>query len=276
MRIKTRVNFKFAGDRIRKVAPRVQQTTVTLIERSARLAAISCAYSTQPYGTDAQAKTTVEKAVVSGIRKIYFTARSVYGAMVQKNPKQAAAFYSAIKRRDIKKAEGIMRGSGIDILYDLPLIPFDGGTLHKKLRDPVTGRVAKNTQPQCVVIDSKALDAYIQLEKNMAGFGKGAWANLARELGSIRGLKTPGLQEDGSKQISAGWITRHRDAPFFITRNYANRDKPVIILISKVRYASEVLPEKDRRQAEFIAMERLLKNLKIAVKYDARMALKGQ
>jgi hypothetical protein len=271
------ITAKFNGaglrSKLKSIRPALQKVTPDIVQRSARLAAVSCAISTQPYGSGIDAKTLGETAVARDIRKVYGTVGEIFGMIRIINPNQAEAFWACIVAGNITKAQGIYRSTlsrGMQI--NAPWGKFDGGTLHKSARKS-RGHVAIHQGKLLIVTNPKALSRYIARHKNMVGFAKGAWAQIAKQLGGIRGLRSHASIEDDSKDITASWILRHRNAPNRIQR-HEGETKTWILITSLVEYADDTLPIGERKNAERIARERLKKNIMIAARYEARKALK--
>src|SRR6202049_1489365 len=117
---------------------------------------------------------------------------------------------------------------------------------------------------------SKADLRYGKSKVNLVGYGKSAWAAIARELGGTRGLRGPKLPS-GERDITANWITR-KGGSHRIARDYANQARPVLTLTSTVRYGDHILSASARSQAIRIAHERIIKQCKMAARYEAQQA----
>lgn len=236
----------------------LQQPMRDLLTREARLVAISCAKSTQPYGSGSDARDSGLKAVNRDIRRVYATTGKAFADIA--NVGAAKGFWKAIQKGNIAKAQAILDANG-RILRGVPIQSFDGGGAHKSARNTKTGRVSQK-RPGMIVLKTKALDAYVAAKQKFVGFGKSAWANIARQLGGIRGLKAEG------SEITANWISRNQGKGTVDWSGDANN--PIVTLTSRVRYASQILSETERRQAVAIARGRLVKNLAIAVQAEMR------
>jgi hypothetical protein len=122
------------------------------------------------------------------------------------------------------------------------------------------------------VTDSPALVADGKSKVNLVGYGKSAWADVARQLGGTRGLRAPKLP-GGERDITANWITR-KHGPSRIDRDYGNQARPILTLTSSVRYSDQILPLAARRSAITIAHGRIIKQCAMAAKYEARQAMR--
>jgi hypothetical protein len=223
-----------------------------------RLVAISCAKSTQPFGTGEKARTDARNRVAADIYKVYTTPGKAYRDIA--NEKAAKAFWWALQNGHLDKAIGILRRDG-QLLRNVPLERFDGGSLHMQKRHSVTGRIAAKQQPLMIVRNPRQLEAYIKKRQANVGFAKSAWSDIARQLGSIRGLRESG-------DITANWITRNggKGTIQWIGTNQA----PVLRLTSTVSYGGRVLPVNVRNIAVQIARNRLAKSLQAAVRAETR------
>ena len=106
---------------------------------------------------------------------------------------------------------------------------------------------------------------------DMVGFGKSAWAGIARKLGGIRGLRSQVLLSGGERDITANWIIR-KTAPGFVDRNFGNPWNPTLTMRSSVNYASQILSQGDMAEAMAIARSRLTKQAEMAARYEMRRA----
>jgi hypothetical protein len=225
-----------------------------------RLVAISCAKSTQPFGTGDKARSDGRNRVAADIYRVYTTPGKAYADIANRNEKAAKAFWSALNRGDLAKAIGILRKDGL-LLRHVPIERFDSGTLHMTKRNSRTGRVAASQRPLMIVRNPRQLEAYIKKRQANVGFGKSAWSDIARQLGSIRGLRESG-------DITANWITRNGGKGTI--QWMGSHEAPVLRLTSTVSYGGRILPERDRRIAIDIAYGRLLQSFRAAVRAETR------
>jgi hypothetical protein len=259
MLLNARVDITKARAKIRAIGPAAARTAREVLTQEARLVAISCAKSSQPFGTGDMSRQIGRDRVAGDIHKVYSTPGRAYKDIA--NEKAAKAFWWALHNGKLDKAIGILRKDG-STLNNVPIAPFDGGALHGANRNANTGRVNLRT-PLQIVTDVKQLSVYVQKRQANVGFGKSAWANIARQLGSIRGLRTTG-------DITANWITR-QSGPGTVAWS-GNGENLVVTLTSTVRYASQILPDAARRQAVRIARDRLQKSLQMALRAEMRNA----
>jgi hypothetical protein len=261
VQLRSRVNgLLTSAAKIRAIGTVVQRPMRESLGQMGRLVAISCAKSTQPFGTGERARDAGRNRVAADIYKIYTTVGKAFADIQKKNDAAARAFWSAVQRGDYEKAIGILRADG-SLLRNVPIERFDGGTLHMQKRHSQTGRVSKSQRPLMIVRNPRQLEAYIKKRQANVGFGKSAWSDIARQLGSIRGLRESG-------DITANWITRNggRGTIQWLGTNEA----PLLRLTSTVRYGGRILPPRDRAIAVSIARDRLAKSLQAAVRAEMR------
>jgi hypothetical protein len=244
--------------RIRSIGVVVQRPMRETLTQWGRLAAISCAKSTQPYGSGEAARDAGRNRVKADIYKVYATPGKAYADIL--NKKQAAAFWWCLKNGKPERALGILRKDGKS-LRSVPFERFDGGLEHMKQRNARTGRVGTLRTPLAIITNPKQLETYVKKRQANVGFGKSAWSDLARQLGSIRGLKDAG-------DIGAGWITRNGGKGNI--EWMGSKEAPLLRLTSLVRYSGLILTEPARREAIRIARERLGKSLEMAVRAETR------
>jgi hypothetical protein len=267
-----RTDFKRARAKMTAMRTNVQRTLPECLESEARIAAVSLAKSTQPYGTGADALRAGEKAVERDISKVYVDVGKVWAAIDATGSNRAGQFWKLMKEGKYDVAQAILRDNRLPF-HGIRMGPFDGGALHIESRNSRTGRVNIG-EPRLLVTDIQKLTKYRNMKVGLVGFGKSAWAGIARQLapggGGTRGLRAPKLA-GGANDITANWITR-KEGPGHITRSYGNPNRPIITLTSTVRYADHILTLPARREAVRIAYERLIKQVQIAARYEARQA----
>jgi len=259
--------------KLRSIQPALQRVMPDMVQRAARLAAVSCSISTQPYGSGIDAKTAGETAVASDIRKVYGTPGEIFGMIKAINPAQAQVFWKYFQAGNLKRCQGIYEATmSKGMRINAPWGRFDGGALHKGARQS-RGRVASKQGKLLIVTNPSALKTYIAKKKKLVGFAKGAWAQMARQLGGTRGLRSQASIADETHDITASWILRHRNAPNRVMRS-EGKTSAYVLATSLVDYADDTLPLSERKNAEYIARIRLKKNIMIAARYEARKALR--
>jgi hypothetical protein len=251
-----------ARAKIRAIGPVVRKTSLQLLTQEARLVAISCAKSSQPFGTGENSRKLGQFRVAADIYKVYATVGKAYADIALKNERAAKAFWAALQHGDFERAQGILRKDGT-LLRSVPIQTFDGGALHMQSRNSRTGRVAASQRPLMIVRDPRQLEAYIKKRQPNVGFGKSAWAGIARQLGSIRGLRTSG-------DITANWITRQKGAGNVVWSG--NGENLIVTLTSRVTYASQILSVAAMRTAVQIARNRLHQSMIAAYRAELRNA----
>ena len=234
----------------------VRQQGRPLLAREGRLVAVRLANSSQPFGSGSAARDAGRHRVAADIYKVYATVGKAYADI--ENPKMAKAFWRALQHGQIARAQAILNEFGRS-LRGVPLQRFDRGNKHAGHRDPRTGRV-RLTTPLAVITDPPALKSYISREQDDVGYGKSGWANVARQLGGIRGLRA-------GADITANWITR-QDGRGLVQWSGGDNN-PVVTLTSLVRYAAQILSPGEREKAIAIARANLIKDLQTRMRYEA-------
>lgn len=283
---KANADFSKMRKKLKSVAPKVRTAAPDHIGQAARLAAISCAMSTQPFGTGLDAKSAGENAIKHDL----FGGKHRPGIFLVLpdeviNKAMDTGVYSTGNVRLFVNKDGTVYGT--DRVHFLPNASLQqlvkihddarsktsGRTSQAGGWDKTTGRWKFTTQ---YTIRQKAADALLKFLQKRVGFAKGAWANMARQLGGTRGLKSvQRLTNSQTPDISAAWILRHKTSPYRLIRVSTNPDHPVVVMTTLVRYTEAILTPNQRRNAERIAYERLAKSLLIAAQYEARKSLSG-
>ncbi len=217
-----------------------------LMRQAGRLAAVSLAFQTQPFGDDETSEAIGKVATISDIYRVYTTPGKAYSDI--SNVGAAKGFWKAASARQWNRASKILQKAG-NILRNTPIQPFDGGSSHRQLRNN-RGRISKSQKPVMIVQNTQALKTYVNTEMAKVGFGKGGWATCARALGGIRGIPR--------------WVHKH-GSPGAVIENYGTA-KTSITLINQVPYASAILSPSQKQEAVSIAVERLFRSIQIAAR----------
>jgi hypothetical protein len=261
MNLTSRVNgLLSSAAKIRSIGTIVQRPMTDSLGQLGRLVAVSCAKSTQPYGTGDAARSAGRNRVAADIYKVYTTPGKAYEDIARANEKAAGAFWSALSRGDLAKAIGILRRDG-SALRNVPIERFDDGVLHMAKRHSVTGRVSKSQKPLMIVRNPKQLETYVKMRQANVGFAKSAWSDIARQLGGIRGLRTAG-------DITANWITRNGGTGTY--EWLGTKEAPVLRLTSLVSYGGRILPQHERAEAVNTAKHRFFESLRAALRAETR------
>ncbi len=252
------VNINRAELKLKAIAEVLHRPLRDVLESGARVVAIQCARTAQPFGTGNEAQQSGKKAVLRDILTVYALARDAYEDISLIGAKKS--FWRAYKAGEFDVAERFLNDFGRN-LQGVPLEKFDDGAAHKSARSNTTGRVPKG-KPKMVVTNPNALFRYIEKVQKNVGFGKGGFADIARALG-----KNPrGLRQEGD--ITANWITRHTGFGKFHAGG--TDDNPSIVIENSVPYADHILTGGARSDALRIGRERMLENLSIAVKAEMK------
>ena len=251
--------------KIRAVGKVLQRPLAEIVVSEARLTAISFSKSSQPFGTGAEARDAGRKAVARDIARVYATPGRAYESISSKHWR--VLFWKAYKAGEYDVARAILRQYGESALRSAAFDAFDGGALHKAARSLSSGRVY-STKAKLIVTNPRQLAAYVSKRQDNVGFSKGVWADVARQLGSIRGLRSrlPG----GTPDITANWITRQAVGIGRVNFDYSTSSNPRVTITSPIPWASRILTPAAMNTALAIARGRMLKQLEIAVHHETR------
>jgi hypothetical protein len=252
----TRVSYDNAATKLKALANVLQRPLQDVLDSGARVMATQMARTAQPFGTGADALQAGRSAVARDIYKVYATPSQAYADIT--HPKAKAVFWKAMIAGEYEVAQRVLQDFGSN-LSGCQVARFDGGTAHKAARN--RGRV-RSTRPVHVVTDPQRLTRYIEHVQDNVGFGKGGFADIARALG-----KSPrGLREDGD--ITANWILKHTG--FGKAFHGGTDENPTVRIVNAVPYASDILNGTARSEAIRIGRERMIENLQIAVREEAK------
>lgn len=266
MQLTSRVNgLLTSAAKIRAIGTIVKRPMRESLTNMGRLVAISCAKSTQPFGSGVAARDAGRNRVSADIYKVYATAGKAYADIALKNERAAKAFWSALQHGDFERAQGILRKDGTH-LRSVPIDRFDGGALHRGARHSQTGRVAAKQRPLMIVRNPRQLEAYIKKRQDNVGLGKSAWADMARELGGTRGLKDAG-------DITANWILHNHGGGAILWMG--TDESPLLRLTSTVSYGGRILTPAARSEAIAIGRHRWVEGLRAALRAETQKLRNG-
>lgn len=173
----------------------------------ARMLCVSLANSTQPFGKDASAKATGEKAVTRDINRVYKSGPTAVkdiaslplprGKTATQNAKQAAAALAGLLQgRTTGKRGAKIVSAAQDLLDRINYKPyvntrigvFDQGQAHNKARFGRRKSVPKNQFVSQVVTKDSQLTKYFKEKRGNVGIAKSGWAVCAGLLGGFKGI----------------------------------------------------------------------------------------
>ena len=173
----------------------------------ARMLCVSLANSTQPFGKDANAKATGEKAVTRDINRVYKSGPTAVrdiaslplprGKTATQNAKQAAAALAGLLQgRTTGKRGAKIVSAAQDLLDRINYKPyvntrigvFDQGQAHNKARFGRRKSVPKNQFVSQVVTKDSQLTKYFKEKRGNVGIAKSGWAVCAGLLGGFKGI----------------------------------------------------------------------------------------
>lgn len=224
------------------------------IIRTARLVAVSVAYSTQPYGKSKAVKDTSELRVERDIRRVFATPSSVFSQLGKKaDGNTANQFWEAYTARDEARMKEIMDNESLG----LTILRAPQKSIHQERRNN-RGQVSSGV-PLHLITDTRALDRYILQRQRMVGFAKSGWAAAADACGGHRGI--PQWASSRHKGRAAGGAVITRDEVY-----------PKVILFNNVSYIGQVCPPEQIAAAVSIAYERLVKSFQEIIRKGYRVA----
>jgi hypothetical protein len=173
----------------------------------ARMLCVSLANSTQPFGKDASAKATGEKAVTRDIDRVYKSGPTAVrdiaslplprGKTATQNAKQAAAALAGLLQgRTTGKRGAKIVSAAQDLLDRINYKPyvntrigvFDQGQAHNKARFGRRKSVPKNQFVSQIVTKDSQLTKYFKEKRGNVGIAKSGWAVCAGLLGGFKGI----------------------------------------------------------------------------------------
>jgi hypothetical protein len=218
-----------------------------LLDHAARIAAVSLAHGTQPFGLDKQAREKGEGAVARDVKKSVLRVGDAYASIKRVNVPASAAFWKAVKAKKWPDAQRILDQSGA-ALAGIPILAQPDEARRKAAR---TDRGRPRGKASQILQSTRLQSRYIKEAQKRVGTGKGGWAACAYLLKSTRGIPA--------------WVTRHGHGTGTVIR-LNSRGRPRITLINRVRYSSEILPANEKARAHRLANERMSKFLASSIR----------
>ena len=244
------------------------------LRRGARLLAVNLAYSTPPYGKNADAKKLGEKAVQNDILRVYTpatpistkypTKQSSFKEQIQKfitkNQRLQKAILAAINSSNGEKLKSVVGN-----LPSFSRLFFDSKvdtSIHAKTRNAY-GRVRKGWKGSNIVMNSNDLQDYIKRKQDLVGLSKAAWAACAIDV-----------QADVKDSLSGipAWVKRHVSK---VPHNVVDSSlalAPRITLTDKLPWADKALRESDHKEAIRISREKFYKSMGTEIRYALKKA----
>jgi hypothetical protein len=250
-----------------------KQVTMTM-RRSARLLAVSLAYSTPPYGANIDARKKGERAVQKDILKVMRPMENIrlpfpskvesFKATVQRivtnNKSLRKDLLKAIRDYDIARISGIIQH--VPGFSQLNVIGLPDADLHQKTRNAY-GRVSRGWKGRDIVFKSAYLKEYIEKKQQLVGLSKAPWAACALSINADVKNALSGIP---------AWVSRHLSKVPHNVLDASNALAPKITLTSKLPWADKVLNESKHKEAVRISREKFFNSMD----REIRKALKEQ
>ena len=248
----------------------------------ARSLCVSLANSTQPFGLNAKAKATGEKAVTRDIDLVYKSGPTAVreisalplprGKTKTQNAKQAAAALAALVlgKSFGKSKKGVKAQSDAQALINRlnykPYIytrigEFDKGREHDNARFGKRGRVPKNQFVRQIVPKETELARYFKEKRGNVGIAKSGWAVCAGILGGFRGIPK--------------WVYRHTGGGRVVDKSQVKAgafSKPYISMTNKIPWITSVISAATVQKSIDIQVVKMIKRLSIIANYERKKA----
>jgi hypothetical protein len=248
----------------------------------ARNLCVSLANSTQPFGKDAKAKTTGEKAVTRDIDRVYKSSATAVreiaalplprGKTATQNAKQAAAALAAIilGKSFGSGKKGVKAQSSAQALIDRlnykPYVytrigEFDRGSAHQNARYGKYKRVPKNQFVRQIVKKESELTKYFKEKRGNVGIAKSGWAVCAGLLGGFKGIPK--------------WVYRHTGGGRVVDQSQVRPgafSKPYISMTNTIPWISAVISKGTIQRSIDIQVLKMIKRLSIIASYESKKA----
>jgi hypothetical protein len=246
----------------------------------ARMLCVSLANSTQPFGKDASAKATGEKAVTRDIDRVYKSGPTAVkdiaslplprGKTATQNAKQAAAALAGLLQgRTTGKRGAKIVSAAQDLLDRINYKPyvntrigvFDQGQAHNKARFGRRKSVPKNQFISQVVTKDSQLTKYFKEKRGNVGIAKSGWAVCAGLLGGFKGIPK--------------WVYRHTGGGRVNDQSGKGLgivSKPFIQMTNTIPWINAVISTATIQKSIDIQIRKMIKRLGYIVSAESKKA----
>lgn len=255
------------------------RSPAAVLRAQARLAAVSFAFQTQPFGgskaTGGQqdsAKRQGEGAVERDIRRVVKVASDVYPALEKQAVGAGRAFYSYMKKGSYDLARQMLVRLRVPGFIQAEVGEMSG-RYHKSARAPIPKRprISSSQKPLLITNAIAPIKNYVKEVKKRVGIAKGGWAACAMQLGGTRGrmaTNTEGVQQ----QAIPAWVKRHAGgrASGTVIDQSENFMVGRIHMVNNVPWVSNCLSDQQAQRALDIQKERMQRAINIALEADLK------
>lgn len=252
------MQVKFDAAPIAKSLGDLQQLTgkdtPTILRQSARRVAVNLAYRTQPFGDGGDSTLKVsQKKILRDVKRTYASPAKVYWLLKQHNLAAANGFWRAYKSGDLRALRKILPGTGLSLEYQRTALP----DTHKDARNRGT---RKANDWRAFSPNTKSVDRIVQKAQKRALLAKHGWAEVARDLGGVRGISRAVARKKGISHKAGSAVES------------GTGDAMSIIWTNHVPYVGFLLPKTEMRMALKREEEIVADLVSRAMKANARKA----
>ncbi len=257
------------------------RSPAAVLRAQARLAAISFAFQTQPFGGSKavggqqdSAKRQGEGAVERDIRKTIKVPSDVYPDLEKQSVGAGRAFYAYVKTGSFDLARQMLVRLRVPGFIQTDVGQM-AGRYHRSAKAPIPKRprVPPNQKAMLITNDLPALKAYVKEVQKRVGIAKGGWAACAMQLGGTRGRMA--TNEAGVQQQAVpAWVKRHAGgrAQGTVVDQSENFLVGRIHMVNEVPWVDGCLSDQQAQRALDIQKERMQRAIEKALEYDLAAA----
>lgn len=238
--------------------------------RYARLACVSLAHQTQPFGTGKNVRDSAQRTVAGEIGRVYEPIGQVYGNLkqtgqtfsdverIKSSAQAAAAFVRMVREGDRQGATELLNNLRIQPYFTTQVQKFDDGGEHRRSRHGARRKVPRNTFTKIAVTNINKLKSYVRQVVARVGTAKAGWASCAQQLGGTRGI--PQWVYRHAQQNRLGEVS---DASFQPRR-------PYVLMVNRVPWIDKCLNASQVRRALDIQRQKMVLAINRQVRARAR------
>ena len=271
MKTKTVVDTSQLLKRMARYEEVTGKTVADSLRRSARLLAVSMAYSTPPFGKNEEAKKMGEKAITKDLLKIFYV-------MSQENIEKFKDFWGSKKHTFKFGHKGaapigdvthqVLAGSEMKAWHQKHRLP-NGRVIHiggkKELNVSTSTGIRFRDLPgmDVGIVEKQQFDHYLQYVQGRVGMTKAAWAAAA--------LMVKAPVKNSLRGVPA-WVRRPVETAPAAVSDEAEGMLPLITMTSKLPWADKALRPSAAQAAMRIARQKFYKSMGTEIHHALKSA----
>ena len=226
--------------------------------RYGRLACVSLAMQTQPFGTDKGVRDKAQENIKREIGRVYVPVPAMHDRIqrtgktfsdvpnVRTAAQAGAAFIRMIRRGDKPGAEKLLQDLKIERHFTTRVGSMDSGAEHRGARHGSRRKVPRNTFTKLAVTNFNKLTSYARKVVQRVGTAKAGWSACANQLGGTRGIPS--------------WVNKQAQGKGLgVVDNQSRRgSRPFVLMTNRVPWIDKCLSPRQVQRALDIQRQKMV------------------